>query len=147
MMYQVALFLHIVGVLGIFIALALEFMSLLGLRRTQTIDEYRQWQGVQSMVRRVGTISMVVVLLAGFYMMATAWGFVSWIVVTLGTLLLFPPLGAISGIRLAMIDRALAADGGTREIDAGGSHNTLLPVSIRERLQHPLLLTSIQIRA
>jgi hypothetical protein len=134
MFYSIALFLHIVGALGLFAALALEWTSLFYLRRSVTVEQVRSWMNVLSLVRRLGPTSLVFILLPGFYMMATVWGGVPWIVVTLAAILLFPLLGAFSGIRLAAIGRSV-------ETEAG-----LLAPVVRRQLRNPLFWISVQMR-
>jgi hypothetical protein len=72
--YTIALFLHIVGALGFFAALGLEWMSLYHLRRAATVEQVRSWMGVTSTVGRIGMPSMLTLLAAGLYMMVTVWG-------------------------------------------------------------------------
>ena len=72
--YSIALFLHIVGALGFFVALGLEWTSLAYLRCATTIEQVREWMGAPNQMGRVGMIAMVTLLTAGLYMMATVWG-------------------------------------------------------------------------
>jgi hypothetical protein len=67
-------------------------------------------------------------------MMATAWGGVAWIIVTLASMVLLAVFGALSGRRLAAIGRTAASESGP------------LSPALRDRLHHPLLRTSIQLR-
>ena len=134
MLYQIALFFHVVGALGIFVALALEWLGLLNMRRAETVEDVRQWGGVLRSVRRIGPIAMVIILISAFYMVATAWGGAGWIIVAFLALLLFPPLGAISGTRMASVGRAIATQ-----------HGALTP-ALREKLRHPLVWTLLLVR-
>ena len=133
--YSIALFLHIVGALGFFVALGLEWTSLRHLRRATTAEQVREWMRVPAEMGRVGMIAMVTLLAAGLYMMATVWGGVAWIMVTLGALVLLSVLAvALTRPRMAAIGRALTAETG--------------PVSptLHHLLHHPLLWISIQTR-
>ena len=134
-LYSVALFLHIVGALGLFVALGLEWTSLLHLRRATTAEQAREWLKLLGLVRRVGPASLAAILLPGLYMAATVWGGRAWIGVGLAAMLLLPPLGALNGLRLAAIGREVAAASG------------LLSPGLGARLRHPLLWVSIQTRA
>src|SRR4051812_30730307 len=107
MFYSIALFLHIVGALGMFAALALEGTSLFYLRRSVTVEQAHSWMNVLGLVQRLGPVSLVLILLPGFYMMATVWGGVPWIAVALAAIVLIAVLGAFSGIRLAAIGRTV----------------------------------------
>src|SRR5437867_2127871 len=66
--YTIALFLHIVGALGMFVALAFEWVAWAGLRRSATVQEARGWLGLLGVVRRVGPASLGLILVAGLYM-------------------------------------------------------------------------------
>lgn len=133
--YSIALFLHVVGALGLFVALGLEWTSLVYLRRASTAEQAREWLGVLGGTRRLGPASLAAILLSGFYMMATTWGWVGWIIVALAAMVLIAIVGAtLTGLRIVAVGRAAAAESG------------LLSPALRQRLQDPLLWTSVQIR-
>lgn len=133
--YSFALFLHIVGALGLFIALGLEWTSLWYLRRATTVEQARQWLLVFALLRRVYPASWAAILLSGLYMTATAWRGVAWIGIAVAALFLLPLLGAaITGRRMATIGPAVAAENG------------LLSPTLRQQLYDPLLWASIQTR-
>jgi hypothetical protein len=134
-LYSIALFLHMVGALGLFIALGLEWFSLLYLRRASTIELAREWLRVLSLLGRIGPPSMGLILLSGFYMMYTTWGRVTWIIIALAAMVLMVVLGlAVTGRRMAAIGRAVATESGA------------LSPAFRQRLSDSLLWTSIQTR-
>ena len=133
--YSIALFLHVVGALGFFVALGLEWTSLRHLRRATTAQQVREWMRVPSEMGRVGMISMLTLLAAGFYMMAIAWGGVAWIIVTLGVIVLMIILGmAITGRRMAAIGRMVNAERGPLSSD------------LQSLLYDPVLWISMQTR-
>ena len=72
--YAMAVFLHIVGALGLFAALALEWASLYNLRRVPTAGQAREWTKLLSALRFVGGPSTLTILATGIYVMATRWG-------------------------------------------------------------------------
>ncbi len=82
--YSIALFLHIVGALGFFVALGLEWTSLRHLRQATTAEQVCEWLRVPNEMGRVGLIAMLTLVAAGLYMTARVWGGVAWIMVTLG---------------------------------------------------------------
>lgn len=133
--YSIALFLHIVGALGFFVALGLEWISLRHLRRATTAEQVREWMRVPNKMGRLGMIAMLTLLGAGFYMMVTAWGGVAWITVTLGALVLMILLGmVITGRRMAAIGRMV-------NTARGPLSPTLQPL-----LHDPVLWVSMQTR-
>src|SRR2546430_9995485 len=116
--YALAVFLHIVGALGLFAALALEWASLYNLRRVATAAQAREWAKLLSALRFVGGPSALTILVTGLYMMATRWGGQGWIGAGLAGLVLIAALGgALSGRRSAAIARTIAGETGT--ISAG----------------------------
>ena len=132
--YSIALFFHVVGALGLFIAISLEWVSLAQLRRADTAEHARDWLGMYALVRWVGPVSLAAILLPGIYLTVTAWGGAGWIITGFVAMLLLPPLGASNGLRLAAVQRDLVGESGR------------LTPSLRQRLHHPLYLASIQIR-
>src|SRR6266576_6113777 len=111
--YTIALFLHIVGALGMFVALAFEWVAWAGLRRSATVPEARGWLGLLGLVRRVGPASLGLILVAGLYMTATVVGWTAWILVGLASFVVIAALGGISnGRSLPAIERALQTDTG-----------------------------------
>jgi hypothetical protein len=102
------LFLHIVGALGLFVALALEWTSLLLLRRATTTEQARERMRLASGVSAVSGASLATLLVSGLYLTATVWGGVAWIAVALGAMVLMAVLGAaLSRPRLVTIGRAV----------------------------------------
>jgi hypothetical protein len=133
--YSFALFLHIVGALGLFIALGLEWTSLWYLRRATTAEQVNQWLLVFALLRRIYPISWATILLPGFYMTATVWSRAAWIGIALAAIILIVVLGmALTGRRMAAIGPAVAAERGS------------LSPTLRQRLRDPLLWASIQTR-
>src|SRR6266511_2290723 len=109
--YSIALFFHIVGALGFFLALGLEWTGLWQLRSALRSQEVRAWMGLLKSARRGGFASMLAVVISGVYLMATAWGRVPWLIVTVGLLVVVIVLSlALSGPRMAAIGRALATE-------------------------------------
>jgi hypothetical protein len=133
--YSIALFLHVVGALGFFVTLGLEWTSLRHLRRATTAKQVREWMRIPAEMGRVGMLSMLVLLAAGFYMMATVWGGVAWITVTLGVIVLMIILGMV------ITGRRMAAIGGVK-----AERGPLSP-TLHHLLHDPLLWISMQTRA
>jgi hypothetical protein len=133
--YSIALFLHIVGALGFFAVLGLEWMSLRQLRRSTTVEQVREWLGISTSVGRAAMISMLLLFASGVYMTATVWGGVAWVLVTLATLVI---LGVIAtrliGGRMTAIRESIAKETGS------------LSAALYQRLHHPALWIAIQIR-
>lgn len=70
--YTLALFFHIVGALGLFVSLGLEWTSLLHVWQATSAEQVREWLRVVTGASRVGGASMGLILVAGFTLMALA---------------------------------------------------------------------------
>lgn len=88
-LYGIALFAHIVGALLVFVLLTIEG---LGLRFG---FQYARLNQV------FGPISAALILIPGFYMMATQWGWTGWIVTGITAWVVIAALGAYTGIGVA----------------------------------------------
>lgn len=133
--YTIALFLHIVGALGFFASLGLEWLSLRQLRNATTVEQVREWLRISTGVRRVGMASMSIILIAGFYMMAVAKIGTPWLIVAFWMFVLLIVLAAaLTGPRLGAIKRAIKGENG------------LVSPTILQVLHHQLLWISIQTR-
>jgi hypothetical protein len=133
--YAIAVFLHIVGALGLFAALGLEWASLYNLRRVPTAGQAREWAKLLSALRFVGGPSALTILATGVYMMATRWGSQGWIGAGLGGLVLIAALGgALTGRRAGAIARTVAGETGA------------ISGALRQQLHDPVLLLSAWLR-
>ena len=133
--YSIALFFHIVGALGFFLALGLEWAGLWQLRSALLSQEVQAWMGLLKSARRFGFASMLAIVISGVYLMATAWGRVPWLIVTVGSLVVVIVLSlALSGPRMAAMGHALATEKGA------------VSQTFHRLANHPLLWISIQTR-
>jgi hypothetical protein len=134
--YSIALFLHIVGALGFFVALALEWTGLSQIRSAMTLEQVRAWMGVLKNVRKVGFVSMLTTVVTGIYMMARFWGSEAWIIVTIGSLVLIIALAqAVTAPRMAAIGKALVTGKGPLSNNFHSLANqSLLWISVQTRI-------------
>lgn len=132
--YSIALFLHIVGVMGFSVALGLEWTGLWQIQNAILPAQVRGWMGILKGVRRVGFASMLTTVLTGVYMMLTVWGGVAWVIVSLGALVLVIALSLmLTGPQMAAIGRALTTASISQTIQSLASH-PLLWISIQTRI-------------
>ncbi|TME65836.1 MAG: hypothetical protein E6I54_02985, partial [Chloroflexi bacterium] len=73
-LYSIALFFHIAGALGVFAALALDWVGIAKLRGARTVEQVREWAGVYGVIRALGAASVAALLIFGLYMTAVTWG-------------------------------------------------------------------------
>jgi hypothetical protein len=87
-LYSIALFLHIVGALLLFVLLTVEGVSL------------RQGFMAARLNRMLGPVSALTILVPGTYMVVSEWGWKGWVVVGLAAWVLIAVAGAATGIGL-----------------------------------------------
>jgi hypothetical protein len=85
-LYSVALFVHIVGAVLLFVLLTIEGLSL------------RMGFAAAPISRVVGPIAALAILIPGLYMMNMQWGWAAWVVVGIATWVLIAAGGAYTGI-------------------------------------------------
>jgi hypothetical protein len=103
--YPYALFVHIVGVLGLFIGLGLELVCVLQLRRARSVEQLREWVSLESVIAKLMPITTLLLLLGGLYMVIVSWGWkTGWIDVSLALVIALSVLGpTVNGRRLHAI--------------------------------------------
>jgi hypothetical protein len=131
----IALFLHIVGALGVSVALGLEWTGLRQIRTAMLPEQVRAWTGMFNSLRKVGLISMLTTVLTGIYMIVTYWGGKPWIIVTMDSLVLLIALAQVlTAPRMVAIGRTLAAEKGS------------VSQNFHKLVNDPMLWISIQTR-
>jgi hypothetical protein len=136
LLYQLALFLHIIGGFGLIAAITVEAVGLRGLRRAAHRNDAMVWLSIsRGIVMRLAPASLGLILVTGLYMVATAWGPRGWILVALASLLLLGVIGALgTGLRMARIGPAVGRAQGP------------LSDELRRTIRDPILLMSLRVR-
>lgn len=132
--YHLALFAHILGVLGLFMALALELASMVGARHARTIEAVRAWSSVSKPLAAVFPVTSLLILGAGLAMTIGVWGWgQAWIDLSLALLILLSVLGAAvnGGHAKRIAERAAALGRGP------------IPADFARELNHPVHWTSV----
>jgi peroxiredoxin len=70
--YPFAVFIHILGALGLFVTLALEWLVAIADQQSNA------WVATRSVARRIGALSMALLVVPGMLMTFTRWTFLSW---------------------------------------------------------------------
>lgn len=145
--YSIALYLHIVGALGVSVALGLEWTGLTQLRSATAGEQVRAWMGILKNVRKVGFVSMLTTVITGIYLMVSVWGAEAWIIVTVGSLVLMIVLAQVlTASRMAAIGQDLITKKGaiTQEF-YNRADNPLLWISIQTRVAIALSIVFLKI--
>jgi predicted integral membrane protein DUF2269 len=136
--YLIALFLHVSGAIGIWVALGVWLLGLPALRRARRVEQVRALAWLIVVASPVMLVSLALLVVAGLYMALTVWGLQTpWIAVSLAAMLVIGPIGAfVLDARMhTILDRAREAPDGP------------LPEPLAARIYDPLLATGAQTQA
>jgi hypothetical protein len=132
--YHLVLFIHILGALGLFMALAVEVASMIGARSASTVEAVRMWSSTSKPLAIIFPVASLLILGAGLAMTLGAWGWShAWIDLSLGLLILLSIAGAaFNGTHAKRIAERAAAPG-----------HGAIPPDLRHELNDPLHWTSV----
>jgi uncharacterized membrane protein len=132
--YHLALFIHILGVLGLFMALAVELAVMMGARSARTVEAVRAWSSASKPLDVVFPITSLLILGAGLVMTLDVWGWTqAWIDLSLACLILLSVMGAaLNGAHARRIAQRAAVLG-----------QGPIPDDLRQELNHPAHWTSV----
>lgn len=133
--YTLALFAHIVGVLTLFITMAIQWLITLRLGRAGSIAQAREWSGLAKGINRLAPVTGVLILGAGVYMTAIAWSLLTtWVDVSIAAMVIMMLFGmGVVGRRLNAIRRAVAE-----------ASTDAIPLAVQARIDDPALWVSMQ---
>ena len=95
MWYSLALFVHILGALGLFSAVSLMVMALGRMRRAATVEQIREWVTAAQFAGKSLTVVSLLILAPAIYMVVVAWTFTTpWILIALLLVLALAVMGA-----------------------------------------------------
>ncbi|HEU4366529.1 MAG TPA: hypothetical protein VFT13_13820 [Candidatus Krumholzibacteria bacterium] len=136
-LYPFLIFLHVVGGVGIFMALGIEVVALGRLRRAETSADARAWMGLMKVSARMGPVSMLTNLATGVWMMVRWWGPQPWLHAAMIAVVAIALIGGIVTRRgMRRLRGALAAESGP---DLSGAFGGLR--------SHHALAASLRVRA
>lgn len=111
--YQLLIFVHVLGAVGVFVAMGIEAVSLPRLQRAETPAEARDALRAVAPSGRLGPLAMLTALASGVWMMAVAWRHQAWIVTAFIALVgMGLAGGAVTGRGMRRLGAALAAERG-----------------------------------
>ena len=147
--YSIALFLHVIGAISLFVGLGVLILANLALRRVRHVEQLRALIGPLTAGRKIGfehisLIDLLVVAgvlligLSALYMVTNAWSFdVPWIRVAIVTTLVIAPLGPF------LVNPRLLAIARASEAMSDGP----LDVSLMARTHDPVLTSALSLMA
>jgi Predicted integral membrane protein (DUF2269) len=127
-MYQIALFIHILGVLCLMSGHTLIHVSLEAMRRAQQVEQVRDWIAIAVGLDTFMPFFALAILLPGISMAWTVWGWTTpWIDVSLALFLIMMILGPV------LLGRRFAALNNMVKMTVPGSIQVPLAAQIRDR--------------
>jgi hypothetical protein len=140
-LYFAARALHILGGLGMFMALGVELAGTAALATAGTADQVRRALAVHRINARLGPFILALVLIPGIYL-AMQWGGPWWTRLSFLALIVILILGgAVSRRRMVALAKSLPAG------PASPASNAPLSPEIERRVQDPVLRGSLTVRA
>ena len=109
--HTILVFLHVLGGVGIFVALGIEAAGLGRLRRAAAPAEARAWMALLALPRRIGPIAMLTMLVTGIWLMVRWWGPQPWIATALAGVVAMAVVGGVVSRRgMRRIGKALSSE-------------------------------------
>jgi hypothetical protein len=136
--YAIALFAHIVGVIIVFMATAVEALCLHRMRGATTTDQLREWASLTRTTAVLFPLGGLAMVGSGLYMALTVWGLaVPWIALSLAVVAVSSAFGP--GVNTRRLDGIAAA----AKTESSGP----IPAGLVGRIQDPVLLASVHTMA
>lgn len=126
--YEIALFIHFLGLITLFGAFVLMQRGGARVRQAATVGELRLWLGLLQTTRPMFPASSVFLLASGLYMTADVWTFETpWVVVGIVSVVAFAVVGP------TVVGRGLGAIGAAAATAGEGP----VPAELTERIAEP----------
>ena len=116
MWYTLALFVHILGAIGLFVAVSLIVVAFVRMRQASTLEQIREWASMANLAGKSLILISLVLLAPALYMVILAWGFTTpWVMGSLITFVVLSIMGATLNGRTIerVVTMALAASPGS----------------------------------
>lgn len=95
MWYSIALFIHILGAVTLFIAVSLIIVAFVRMRGASTLEQVREWAAVANVAGKSMIFISLVILAPALYMVSSAWGWTTpWVIAALVTFVVLAIMGA-----------------------------------------------------
>jgi hypothetical protein len=135
-LYSVILFLHLLGVVLLFVAQGLEWICLRNLQRAPTLEQFRSWAKAATVIPRFSPFSGPLIVFPGAYLATKmkAWP-QGWISMALLAVIVILALGlAVSSPRMRRMIKASMLEGAVLRDLVSRAHDPALRYSFRLRV-------------
>lgn len=130
MWYTLALFVHILGAIGLFVAVSLIVVAFVRMKQASTLEQIREWASVANLAGKSLIFISLVILAPALYMVILAWGFITpWVMASLITFVVLAIMGATMNGRMIELVVAMAQ----------AASPSLVPDQLRAQLMAPQL--------
>lgn len=118
MLYDIILFLHIIGAIVMFIAVGITLTAMVSMIHSKKVSTMQTWAALAVKLDGLLPLSVILILLPGLYLVITSWGWGhAWVNVSLFILLLMTVMGpAINLRRLKDILSAVNTEAANTEV-------------------------------
>ncbi|KOF10490.1 hypothetical protein AC739_09050 [Planococcus glaciei] len=100
MLYNVVLFLHILGAVIMFMAISILALSMLSLLHAKETEDVKRWSGLAVKTDALFPLSTLIIIVPALYLVFSTWGWgIAWINVSLAALLGTSFLGPVINLR------------------------------------------------
>lgn len=138
MLYNVVLFLHILGAVIMFMAISILALSMISLLHAKETEDVKRWSGLAVKTDALFPLSTLIIIVPALYLVFSTWGWgIAWINVSLAALLGTSFLGPV--INLRRLKGILAA----AEAEADSVPSSDLVRKVRD----PVLWNSVSVMA
>ena len=134
--FTIAIFLHLVGMDGLFIGYGLEWVASSLLRRSTNVEQVRAWLRIYRLSLPISGSGLLLLILSGVYFASftESWK-EGWLLASLPTIVFAFGIGFVFILRRVRVLRAVLPEGNTPLSEAG-----------RASVQDPVILTLIRVR-
>jgi len=107
-LYSTSLLLHVLGALGLFIGLGLEWLGIRQINNVNTLGGAKEWTNFLASLKHLFSISGGLVLFTGLYMAIAVWKDAAWIIIAFIALVFLSINGAVfTGKRIAFLQKQI----------------------------------------
>lgn len=100
MLYNVVLFLHILGAVIMFMAISILALSMISLLHAKETEDVKRWSGLAVKTDALFPLSTLIIIVPALYLVFSTWGWgIAWINVSLAALLGTSFLGPVINLR------------------------------------------------
>lgn len=133
-MYSVALYLHIIGAVGLFAGLGMEGIIYKNLKTAATPQQVLAWGIYMRSLRTVFLSSTLFLFVSGVFLVTEAWGWNAWVITGLILLIGLSLYGSSTGKKIGMTIGSLVGKDGPLSDD------------VKNRISSPSIMKSYKVK-